>query len=288
MFAKTQKPNSTSMEVLVSEDSINSYIVPHLSTGKREGKFKVSKSSIVAAILYKLKTGCQWRQLPTKEFFSAYVLSWQGVYYHFRRWVSDGSIRKVWVELLKQQRRLLDLSSVQLDGSQTLCKNGGECIGYQARKAAKSCNSLFLADNTGLMLACSCPIAGQHHDLFQIKQVFEELSGLLKEAGIDTVGLFLNADAGFDSKLFREQCSQMGIEANIALNTRNTEPPQEYVYFDELLYKTRNVIEQANAWLDSFKALLIRFETKAQHWLALHFLAFTVQLIRKINKINLY
>jgi hypothetical protein len=76
----------------------------------------------------------------------------------------------------------------------------------------------------------------------------------------------------------------MKIEANIACNPRNRDPSEEYVYFDEELFKKRNVIEQANAWLDSFKALLIRFETKAQHWLALHFLAFTVQLIRKINK----
>ena len=276
------------MEVLLSEDSINSYMVPYLSTGKREGKFKVSKSSIITAILYKLKTGCQWRQLPTKEFFSHYSLSWQGVYYHFRRWVSDGSIRKVWVELLKRGRKLLDLSSVQLDGSQTICKNGGECVGYQSRKSANSCNSLFLADNQGLMLACSCPIAGQHHDLFQIKQVLEELSVLLKEADIDTVGLFLNADAGFDSQFFRQQCAQLGIEANIAMNSRKGDHTYEYVYFDELLYKRRKVIEQANAWLDSFKALLIRFETKAQHWMALHFLAFAVQLIRKFNKNAFY
>lgn len=288
MFAKTPHLKTTPMEVQVSEDSINRYIVPYLSSGKREGKFKVAKSGIVAAILYKLKTGCQWRQLPTREFFAAYRLSWQGVYYHFRRWVRDGSLRKVWVGLLRQHRRLLDLSSVQLDGSQTICKNGGECMGYQGRKAANSCNSLFLADNQGLMLACSYPLAGQHHDLFQIKQVFKELGDLLEEAGIETNGLFLNADAGFDSRQFRQQCSELKIEANIAFNPRNGETPEEYIYFDEQLYERRNVIEQANAWLDSFKALLIRFETKAQHWLALHFLAFTVQLIRKINQKPLY
>lgn len=276
------------MEVLMSEDSINRYVVPYLSTGKREGKFKVGKGSIIAAILYKLKTGCQWRQLPTKAFFAGYALSWQGVYYHFRRWASDGSLRRVWVELLRQQRRLLDLSCVQLDGSQTVCRNGGECVGYQGRKAAKSCNSLFLADNRGLMLACSRPLAGQHHDLFNIKQVFGELCGLLKEAGIETEGLFLNADAGFDSRLFRQQCAGMKIEANIALNPRNAEPTDTYVYFDEELFKRRNSIERANAWLDSFKALLVRFETKAQHWLNLHFLAFTVQLIRKINRKPVY
>lgn len=286
MFAKT--PKTTTMEVQVSEDSINRYIVLYLSLGKREGQFKVAKCSIIAAILYKLKTGCQWRQLPTKEFFAAYRISWQAVYYHFRRWVIDGSLRKVWVELLKQHRRLLDLSSVQLDGSQTICKNGGECMGYQSRKADNSCNSLFLADNQGLMLACSYPLAGQYHDLFQIKQVFQELSDLLQEAGMETKGLFLNADAGFDSQEFRQQCSEMKIESNIAFNPRNGETLQDYIYFDEQLYKRRNVIEQANAWLDSFEAFLIHFETKAQHWLALHFLAFTVQLIRKINKKSLY
>lgn len=238
---------------------------------------------IVAGILYELKTGCQWRHIPTKEFFAGYRLSWQGVYYHFRRWINDGSIRRVWIELLRQLRKLLDLSCVQLDGSQTICRNGGEAMGYQSRKPAMSCNSLFLADNQGLLLACSCPLAGQHHDLFQIRQVFTQLSGLLTEAGIPTAGLFLNADAGFDSQEFRQQCLEMKIEANIAFNPKSSPPSEEYRYFDEELFKRRNVIEQANAWLDSFKALLIRFEIIAQHWLALHFLVCLVKLLRKIN-----
>ena len=271
------------MEVL-SEDSINRWIVPHLSVGKRGPKLQVKASEIVSAILYKLKTGCQWRELPTKECFGDRRISWQGVYHHFRRWATDGSLRKAWTALLKSQRRLLNLSCVQLDGSQTICKNGGECIGYQARKAAKSCNSLFLADSKGLLLACSQPVSGAHHDLFEIERVFRELCGLLEEAGIETEGLFLNADAGFDSEGFRGLCSEMRIEANVAFNPRNGRADGEYVYFDEELFKCRVVIEHANAWLDSFKALLIRFETKAQHWQALHWLAFCVMFIRKKNK----
>jgi len=97
------------MEVLINENSIKRYIVSYLSSGKREGKYKVSKSKIIAAILYKLKAGCQWRQLPTKALFADYPLSWQGVYYHFRKWAQDGSFRKVWVELLREHRKLLDL-----------------------------------------------------------------------------------------------------------------------------------------------------------------------------------
>ncbi len=269
---------------VISEDSINRWIVPHLSVGKRGTKLQVKPSEIVSAILYRLKTGCQWRELPTKEFFGGRRISWQGVCHHFRRWAADGSLRKVWTGLLKSRRRLLDLSSVQLDGSQAVCKNGGEHVGYQARKAARSCNSLFLADSKGLMLACSQPVSGTRHDLFEIEQVFKELCQLLEEAGIETEGLFLNADAGFDSEVFRRLCSGMKIEANAAFNPRNGQADQEYVCFDQELFKSRTVIEHANAWLDSFKALLIRFETKALHWMALHLLAFTVRFIRKINK----
>ncbi|WP_181308924.1 IS5 family transposase [Rufibacter sp. XAAS-G3-1] len=273
------------MEV-ISEGNINRWIVPHLSVGKRGSKPQVKPSAIMSAILYRLKTGCQWRELPTREFFDGAGLSWQGVYHHFRKWAADGSLRKVWVNLLRSKRRLLDLSCVQLDGSQTLCKNGGEHVGYQARKAGRTCNSLFLSDSRGLLLACSEPVSGAHHDLFGIEQVFRGLCALLKEAGIETEGLFLNADAGFDSEGFRRLCSEMKIEANIAFNPRNGQSEDGYVYFDEELFKNRAVIEHANAWLDSFKALLIRFETKARQWVALHLLAFTVLFIRKITKME--
>ncbi|RYY19214.1 MAG: hypothetical protein EOP41_09980 [Sphingobacteriaceae bacterium] len=71
----------------------------------------------------------------------------------------------------------------------------------------------------------------------------------------------------------------------MAANIRNQQQQQDdYVYFDEQLYKRRNVIERANAWIDSFKALLIRFETKTSTWVALHLLAFSVIFIRKIYK----
>jgi hypothetical protein len=43
----------------------------------------------------------------------------------------------------------------------------------------------------------------------------------LSQAGIDVKGLFLNADAGFDSKEFRAICEQKEIIANIPRNPRN-------------------------------------------------------------------
>ena len=44
----------------------------------------------------------------------------------------------------------------------------------------------------------STPQEGQHHDLFEIQTLFNEICTMLKEAGISLDGLFLNADPGFD------------------------------------------------------------------------------------------
>lgn len=102
----------------------------------------------------------------------------------------------------------------------------------------------------------------------------------LKRCNIDTRGLFLNADAGFDIEELRILCYQNDITDNIDTNSRNGKKCNGI--FDELLYKKRYVIERTNAWLDSFKALLVRFETNKLHWLALNILAFIVILIRKL------
>lgn len=58
------------------------------------------------------------------------------------------------------------IHSVRLapEGSHTLAKNGGACVGYQQRKKAMTTHLLFLADNQGLMLACSEPVGGEDND----------------------------------------------------------------------------------------------------------------------------
>ena len=277
------------MEVL-NKDRIERWIIPHLSSGRRGTKVRVEPWRIVAAILYRLKSGCQWQMLPVEKFFTSEKrLTANGVYHHFNKWVKQGCFKQVWIELLKANHRLLDLSCMQLDGSHTPAKNGGEHIGYQGRKTARTTNALFFSDNQGLPLAMATPQDGNHHDLHNIQVLFEELCQLLREAEVDLKGVFMNADSGFDAQVLREQCSDKQIEANIEVNDRNNkeEQSQSYVYFDELLYKRRFVIERMNAWIDSFKALLIRFETTLKAWMQLHFLAFSVILCRKLLNVKL-
>ena len=99
------------------------------------------------------------------------------------------------------------------------------------------------------MLACASPQEGQHNDLYNIQELFEELCQMLIKAGINLRGLFLNADAGFDGKELRQICKDREIEANFDVNSWNNKTDNqstEYQYFDEELYKRRTLIEHAN------------------------------------------
>ena len=80
----------------------------------------------------------------------------------------------------------------------------------------------------------------------------------------------MNAGSGFDSAALQMKCDENGNETNIDINERNQKQPGYFRHFDKELYKRRFVIERMNAWIDSFKALLIRYETKVTYWMHLH------------------
>lgn len=275
---------------IISKAMIETWILPHLTIGQRGFETTVPLMEVVECIFHRLKTGCQWRELPTKQFFSDKVLNWNSVFYYYNKWSKADCWKSIWINILRTNLKHLDLSSVEFDGSHTPAKNGGDAVGYQGRKACNTTNALFLSDNQGVMLAMSTPQEGQHHDLFQIQALFDEICQLLKEGGINLKGLFLNADPGFDSVEFVEACEKQDIIANVKPNPRNSLHSEPAPYqsgshiFDPELYADRSVIEHANAWIDGFKALLVRFEFSVRNWMALHFMAFSVIFLRKINR----
>jgi len=266
--------------VKLSKKFITNNLLPHLSQTSLGRNLKVPLWRIIKAIIYRLKTGCQWRELPVGAFCGRTLIHWNTVYYHFRKWSKDGSWKKMWTEILRLNKPILDMSSVQLDGSHTPAKKGGEEVGYQNRKKSKTTNALFLTDKQGIPLAMSNPIKGNHNDLFNLEVFFTKMLEDLKASEINTNDLFLNADAGFDSEGFRKLCLAHDIVANIDFNKRNSKNTDNQALKDDQLYKERFSVERTNAWIDAFKTLLIRFETKSQTWMSLHYLAFSLIITR--------
>ena len=148
------------------------------------------------------------------------------------------------------------MSSIQLDGTHTPTKQGVQVVGYQGRKKCKTSNMLIITDSQGVPLSCINPVAGNHNDAHILVKTVDKMILNIQESNIRTDGLFLNADAGFDTTEFRSYYFENDIIDNIDLNEKNGNQGDHL--FDTLLHKYSFVVERTNAWLDAFKALLVR------------------------------
>ena len=256
-------------------------VLPYLSMGKVGKESEINILNIVEAIFYRLKTGCQWRLLPVKQFVDRAGTTWNAVYHHYSKWCKDGSWENVWNHILKKYKSLVDMSCIHLDGSHTRAFRGGEEVGYNGRKKYNSTNILFLVDNQGIILGCSRPISGEHHDLYEIQNHFGEIIEMVKESDLDLSYSFLNADAGFDDKEFRKYLEGLLIEANIDFNKRNGSNISREEYFDEELYQNRSTCEHPFAWMDAYKGLLVRYEKLSVTWLSMNIMGMIHLLLKK-------
>ncbi|NME73080.1 transposase family protein, partial [Flammeovirga aprica] len=231
-------------------------------------------------ILYKLKTGVQWRLLPVSSLFSDVVLHYNSVFAHYRKWCKQNAWEDTWSKILMKYKDKLDLSSGDLDGSHTPVIRGGEEVEYQGRKKRKTTNSLYFTDRQGIIIAMSEPVAGNHNDLYKIENSMNTILQQVDNAGIRVDGLFMNADGGFDSIKLKSICSEKGMHLNVAQNKRNAKLEEDHL-IDEELYKERYMIERTNAWLDSFRSVLNRFDTTISSWKGFNFLGIIVIGLKK-------
>ena len=117
--------------------------------------------------------------------------------------------------------------------------------------------------------------AGNHNDLFDIITHFKQLVAWCVGVGMNLRGVLVNMDKGFDSKPLRRFCFRHGMIPNVKENVRNRKKPKRgrKRKFEEEAYKNRFVCERTWAWFDTFRTLLIRFDTSTVNWKSWHFFA---------------
>ena len=128
-------------------------IQPYLPLAKPGGRPRSTNlREVVNAILYLLRSGCQWRMIPHE--FPA----WRTVYNYYRTWISAS----VWDEMLfflrlevRQQAGRDPQPRVAAIDSQSVktTEQGGEAHGYDGGKKINGRKRHIVVDSLGLLLA---------------------------------------------------------------------------------------------------------------------------------------
>jgi len=211
-------------------------------------------------------------------------ISYSAVYLHFAKWSRDGSLEKVWQQSILTIQDDLNLSELNLDGTHTLAKKGGQSVAYQRRKKGKTSNILPIMDGNGYVVASTGIIAGNHNDAYHLKPHLQSAFKEMKRWGLGIKGAYFNADMAFDTKDARKTCFNHGLIPNIPENSRNrkqTKRGRKRLFKPEV-YRRRFCAERTFAWVDKFKRLLIRFERYDVCFLGAHYIAFTMINLRHI------
>ncbi len=181
-------------------------------------------------------------------------------------------------------RDRLNLSELNLDGSHVIAKKGGESVAYQGRKKAKTTNILPVTDAQGYIIASTALVAGNHNDAFNLKGHLQSSFKAMKRLGLNIQGAYLNADSAFDTKEARKVCFNHGLIPNMAENKRNrkrTKGGRKRMFCDEV-YRHRFVSERSFAWIDKYRALLLRYDRRDAYFLAEHHIAFAMINLRHL------
>lgn len=217
-------------------------LLPAPNTGGRPEKHP--RRDIVDAILYVVRTGCAWRQLPVD------FPPWQTVYWYFVRW-EEAKVTEQMLTALRRRVRaaqgraeeptagIIDSQSVK--GADTV---GRESRGYDAGKKVNGRKRFIVTDTLGLLLVV-CVMAASVQDRDGAKT-------MLLSMYLVTPVRYVFADAGFAGMLV--DWTQRVLRT--VLHIVRKAPGQ----IGFAVIERRWVVERSLAWLTSHRRLARDYE----------------------------
>ncbi len=207
----------------------------------------------LAGIVFVLKTGITWQQLPREVFGCSGITCWR----RLREW-TDAEVFDIVHEILLDHLRALDvleLETAVVDGSHVRALKGATLSGPSpVDRGRPGSKHHLITDGTGIPLAVTLT-GGNVHDSTQLFPLMDQLPVIRGKRGNPfTRPRWLFADRGYDSDPHRARLRNRGIIPKIA--RRNTKHGSG-------LGKHRWVVERGFAWLHQYKRLRTRYERRA-------------------------
>ncbi len=198
----------------------------------------------IEAILWILRAGCPWRDLPP------YFGPWKSVYDRFRAWTHCGLWTDILVAISAGSRDddylMIDSTAMRVHAHGANPAGGQMAQAMGRSKASLSTKIHMACDALGYPLGFILTGANVSD--------FDQAKPLLKRYLQPRAHALM--DKGYDSDVIRAYVNQLGATAVIALHPNRSQKPP----FDEHFYRERHRIENLFAKLKQYRRIATRYE----------------------------
>lgn len=245
---------------------------PAAATGRPRADLRL----VLDGIIYRLRTGAQWNQMPRRFGADSTVHGW------LQRFVADGVLVEIWAAVAGECE---ELGAVlwewqAADGVMGKSRFEGDKRGPNPTDRAKmGTKKHLLVEQDGGPLGLVIDGANVNdHKL--LKETIEAV--VIERPDPEQVFQHLCLDKAYDNKASDEVCEQTGYLAHIRRIGEEK--------LDELGLKRhparRWVVERTIAWLQRCRAILIRYDKKSENYEGLVQLACALLWFRRLDRLN--
>ena len=228
---------------------IEPLLPPHPARPKG-GRPPVDDRKALTGILFVLKTGIPWEDLPWEMGCGCGMTCWR----RLRDWQADGIWLKIHQVLLERLRGAdkLDWSRALIDSSFVRAAYGGEGTGPSPVDRSKpGSKHHVITDANGIPLASSVTAANVN-DITEMAPLFNRIPAVAGKVGHPKQRPdALQGDLAYDSEPHRQGLRELGVEPIL---------PEKEIDDQEGLGETRWPVERTLSWIHQNRRLRVRYE----------------------------
>lgn len=245
----------------------------------RTGRPALGNRKLLPGIVFVLKTGCRWQDIPPHLCRHGYASCWR----RLRYWQERGALHTTWQAALDEleRRAALDPLVSHLDGSLVQAPRWREATGYSGKHRRFGTTVSLLTDYDGTPLSAVLT-AGNRNDVFSAAATLLKL----RVSRSCQVGI-LNADKGYDSDQFRVFLAREDVVANIPprrlVGCWAVRHEAHLVFYEPAVASLGVRVERTIAWLNYYRRLRYRWERSLAMFQACVDLACILTCLRKVE-----